>query len=150
MRKVPLYVFLVLCVFTSLPLPAQENFTEGPVTRVTLVRIKAGHVTEFWADVRKNLKPIFEEYKKQGIITGYRIFTKASIEDPSDWNVGQSLSYASYAALDGLAARTDAVTMKFYGTRDARTEAGRNRTQHSDLISTFLIRDVDPRPMPAP
>ena len=150
MRKVSLYVFIILGMFTSLPLPAQDNFTEGTVSRVTLVRIKPGHATEFWADVRQNLEPIYEEYKKQGIITGYQIFIKATTENSTDWNVGLSLIYSGYGALDGLANRVNPITLKFYGSTEARAEAGRKRTQHSDTISSFLIRDVDPRPMPGP
>jgi hypothetical protein len=147
MKKVPLFVLLVLFALTSLPLFAQENFTEGPISRIVLIHIKAGHFTEFWNGVRQNLKPIFEEYKKQGVISDYHFFTKASTENPEDWNVGINLTYKNYAALDDLASRTDPITLKFYGSREARAAANLKSTEHSTIVSSFLIRTVDPKPM---
>ena len=147
MKRFPLFVIAILVTLGALPMLAQENFTLGPVSRVTLVRIKPGRTTEFWADVRQNLKPIYEEYKKQGIITNYQIFTKSTAENAEDWNVGIVLTYQNYAALDTLTERTDPITLKFYGSREARTAAGNRRPENGTIISSFLIRNVDPRPM---
>lgn len=147
MKKVPLSVLLVLFALTSLPLLAQVNFTEGPISRIILIHIKAGHATEFWNDVRQNLKPIYEEYKKQGVISDYHFFTKATTENPEDWNVGINLTYKNYAALDELASRTDPITLKLYGSREARAAANVKRTEHAMTVSSFLIRSVDPKPM---
>ena len=147
MKKVSLFVLVVVFALVSMPLFAQENFTEGPVSRIVLIHIKAGHGTEFWNDVRQNLKPIFEEYKKEGVITGYDFFTKASADNPEDWNVGFNLTYKNYAALDGLAARTDPITLKIYGSREARSAAGVKRTENATTVASFLIRAVDPKPM---
>ncbi len=149
MKRVSLLVLTVLMILGALPVLGQENFTEGPLSRIVLLRIKPGHTTDFWADVRQNLKPIYEEYKKQGIITSYGFFTKATLENADDWNVGLTLDYQNYAALDGLALRTDPITLKFYGSREARTAAGNRRTENATTVSSFLIRQVDPRPMPS-
>ncbi len=147
MKKASLVVLIVLAAFAAAPLFAQENFTEGAITRIILIHIKPGHATDFWTDVRKNLKPIYEEYKKQGIITDYDFFTKATLENAEDWNVGIGLTYKNYAALDGLAARTDPMTLKAYGSREARTAAGNRRSEAATTVSSFLIRAVDPKPM---
>jgi len=146
MNKLSRFAFAALFVFTAVPLFAQENFTEGPITRIILVHIRPGHGTDFWNDIRQNLKPIYEEYKKQGIITNYDFFTKSSLDKPDDWNVGLALTYQNYAALDGLAARTDPITLKFYGSREARTAAGNKRSETSMQVESFLIRHIDPRP----
>ena len=147
MKRVSLFVLTVLMILGALPVLAQENFTEGPISRIILIHIKPGRTTDFWADVRQNLKPVYEEYKKQGIITNYGFFTKATTESADDWNVGLRLDYQSYAALDGLAVRTDPITLKFYGSREARTSAGNRRIENGTIVSSFLIRQVDPRPM---
>lgn len=149
MKRVSLFVLTVLIILGALPVLAQENFTEGPISRIVLLHIKPGHATAFWADVRQNLKPVYEEYKKQGIIASYGFFTKATLENADDWNVGISLDYQNYAALDGLAMRTDPITLKFYGSREARTAAGIRRTENATTVSSFLIRQVDPKPMPS-
>jgi hypothetical protein len=149
MKRVSLFVLTSLMILGAMPVLAQENFTEGGVTRIIHLKIKPGRATEFWADIRQNLKPIYEEYKKQGIITNYGFFTKATSENADDWNVGIRLDYQNYAALDGLAVRTDPITMKIYGSREARTAAGNRRSENATTVSSFLIRQVDPRPMPS-
>lgn len=147
MKKIFVLTATVLSLVVTAPLFAQENFTEGTISRIVLVHIKPGHATDFWNDVRQNLKPLFEEYKKQGVIAEYDFFTKATAESSEDWSVGYSLTYKNYAALDGLAARTDPITLKIYGSREARTAAQMKRTEHATLVSSFLIRTVDPKPM---
>jgi hypothetical protein len=149
MKKVSLFVAIIVSAFVSMPLFAQENFTEGPVSRIILIHIKSGHTAEFWNDIRQNLKPIYEEYKKQGVISDYHFFTKATTENPEDWSVGINLTYKNYAALDDLASRTDPITLKFYGSREARAAANMKRTEHASTVSSFLIRTVDPKPMTA-
>lgn len=149
MRRMCVLVLLFLFVLGAVPLVAQENFTLGTVSRVILLRINPGKTTDFWADVRQNTKPVLEEEKKQGIITTYSFFTKATTENRDDWNVGYVIQYANYAALDGLADRTDPITLKHYGSREARTAAADKRTGYATLVSSFLLRNVDPRPMAA-
>src|ERR1700730_6900765 len=146
MKRVSLFVFAFLMILGAFPLLAQENYTEGAVTRVSHIRITPGRATEFWADVRQNVKPIYEEYKKAGIITNYSFYTKVTAESAEDWNVGVRIDYANYAALDGLAARTDPITLKFYGSREARTAAGIRRLENSRTTSSVLVRQIDPKP----
>jgi hypothetical protein len=149
MKRLSMSVFAFLMILGTLPVVAQENFTEGPISRVVLIHIKSGRTTDFWADVRQNLKPVYEEYKKQGIITNYGFFTKATTENAEDWNVGIRIDYQNYAALDGLAARTDPITLKIYGSREARAAVAARRAENATTVSSFLIRQVDPRPMPS-
>ena len=127
---------------------AQENFTEGPIWRVTLVKIKPGKTTDFWTDLRKNLKPAYEEYKKDRVITDYAVYVKSTRENEGDWDVAVALQYANFAALDGLAARTDPITLKIYGSREARTAAGAKRTENGTLVASFLMRQVTPKDLP--
>lgn len=101
----------------------------------------------FWTDVRTNLVPINEEYKKRGLITGYSIFTKTTSDKEDDWGVGISVSYANWAALDNFVARnTDPVTLAHYGNAANRTAAGRARAQTRDVVSSMLLRQQTPNP----
>ena len=149
MRRISVFFLVSLFTLGALPLFAQENFTPGNVVRVVHLRIKPGRTTEFWADVRQNLKPIFEEYKKQGIIANYSFHTKATTNSENDWSIGYVLDYPNYAALDGLADRTDPITLKHYGSREARTAAGNRRLENATVVEAYLIRRVDPKPMTA-
>ena len=86
MKKVFVLCAALVSMFATTSVFSQENFTEGPVNRVVLVHIKAGHATEFWNDVRQNLKPVFEEYKKQGVIADYHFLTKSPTENEKTLN----------------------------------------------------------------
>ena len=127
------------------PIVAQTgspNTTPTGVTRVTLIRITRDHGSEFWQDVRQHLKPIYEEYKRRGIITNYAFETKLSADNENDWNVVLSVTYPSYAALDDLAKKTDPVTLAHYGSPEKRTAAGVERGKHGTVVQSFLLRDL--------
>lgn len=121
---------------------AQEHFTAGSVVRIILLDIKPGKGGDFWRDLRQNMKPIYEEYKKAGIIKNYSVSTKSTLDDPNDWEVAISLEYANWASLDGLADKTDPITLKFYGSAEARTAAGIKRSESATTVASFLIRNV--------
>jgi hypothetical protein len=52
-------------------LQSQEHYTLGPINRVILVDIKPGKARDFWTDLRQNLRPLYDEYKRQGLIQNY-------------------------------------------------------------------------------
>lgn len=116
------------------------NTTPGPVTRVILIRITPGHADAFWQDVRQHVKPVYEEYKRRGIITDYTVATKSTTDKPDDWNVVLTLSYANWAAFDNLASRTDPVTLAHYGSAALRTAATNARVANATTVSSFLVR----------
>jgi hypothetical protein len=146
-RISPLALLFCFCVVGG-EAKAQENFTDGPIWRVILVRIKPGKNTDFWADLRKNLKPVYEEYKKEKVITDYAVYVKSTTENEGDWDVAISLQYPTFAALDGLAARTDPITLKIYGSKEARAAAAAKRPENGTLVASFLMRQVTPKDLP--
>ncbi len=132
---------LMLCAAPAFAQPGSPNTTPGTVTRVTLVRIKPGHADPFWQDVRQHLKPILDEYKQKGILTNYTVGTKPTIDNPDDWNVVLTQSYANWAVLDNLGPRTDPITLAHYGSAANRTAALMARLEHSTTVVSFLVRD---------
>lgn len=119
---------------------APVRVTTTAVSRVTLYRILPGQNAAFNRDVLENLIPIYEEYKKAGLIVDYMVFSKATTESAEDWNVGVTLTYANFAGLDNLFTRTDATTLKHYGTAEKRTAAGAARNQLRVVASSFLTQ----------
>jgi hypothetical protein len=122
------------------------NTTPGTVTRVVLVHIKPGHADPFWADFRQHLKPIYDEEKRQGILTNYTVGTKSTAENPEDWNVVLTLTYPNWAALDNLTSRTDPITLAHYGSAANRTAAANARVEHGTTTASFLVRDQTVNP----
>lgn len=130
-------------MLSAAPALAQQspNTTPTTVTRVILIHIKPGHGDQFWADLRQHGKPIYDEEKRQGILTNYTVATKSTVEHPEDWNVALTLTYPNWAALDTFLSRTDPITLAHYGSAANRTAAGLARVEHSTVVGNILVRD---------
>ena len=121
---------------------AQDQYTEGSVSRVTLVHILPGHFNAFMDDIKTNVKPIWEAEKSAGIIEDYGIFlnqTKASIDD---WDIGFILTYKNMAALDGLGMKVLELRMKQYGDKSKEQQVIDKRVENARAVSSNLIRDI--------
>jgi hypothetical protein len=143
MRKVLLAAILAATLLATIPAFAQSpNFDPGPVWRVTYFHIKSGQGDAFWKDFRENGKPIFEEFKKAGLILDYKIFTNPVTDHPGDWNVAISVSYPNYAALDQLAAKGATIAIKHFGSRDAALASAKKQDDIREVIASHLAREV--------
>lgn len=131
---------LMLCAAPALAQQGSPNTTPGAVTRVVLIHIKAGHADPFWADLRQHGRPVWDEEKRQGILTNYTVATKSTTDSPDDWNVALTFTYPNWAAFDNLTSRTDPVTLAHYGSAANRTAAAMARVEHSTTIASFLLR----------
>jgi hypothetical protein len=121
---------------------AQDQYTEGGVTRVTLVQILPGHFNAFMDDLKTNLKPIWETEKKAGLIENYSIFLNATRANPDDWDIGFTLSYKNFAALDGLAQKVLDLRMQQYGDKSKEQQVIDKRMQNGRLITSILTREI--------
>lgn len=139
---------LALSLFAAALLSATTASAQNPnynvlqVWRVTYLHIKTGQGDVFWSDVRKNLKPIWEEEKKQGLISDYKVFTNATSDSPNDWSVAIAIQYPNWAALDQIDAKAATVVAQHYGSREAMNEAARKRAESAETVSSHLAREV--------
>jgi hypothetical protein len=133
---------LCLSLFSVATAVAQDQYTEGGVTRVTLVQILPGHFNAFMDDLKTNLKPIWEAEKKAGLIENYSIFLNATRANPDDWDIGFTLSYKNFAALDGLAQKVLDLRMQQYGDKSKEQQVIDKRMQNGRLITSILTREI--------
>lgn len=139
---------LFVAVFVAVLMSAASSYAQspfynsGPVWRVIYVHLKPGQGDAFWNDVRQNLKPIYEEQKKQGLITDYKFWVNPVADGPNDWDVAIGILYANYAALDQVAAKAATITIQHYGTREAALEAGKKRSEVGEVVANKLAREV--------
>ncbi len=146
MRKALLTTIFLTILLAAMPARAQSpNFDPGPVWRVTYYHIKSGQGDAFWKDFRENTKPIFEEFKKAGLISDYKTFMNPVTDHPGDWNVAISISYPNYAALDQLAAKAGGIVNKHFGSREAALAAGKKLDDVREVIASHLAREVMPK-----
>jgi hypothetical protein len=121
---------------------AQDQYTEGGVTRVTLVQILPGHFNAFMEDLKNNLKPIWEAQKKAGLIEDYGLFLNMTKANADDWDIGFSISYKNFAALDGLAQKVLDLRMKQYGDKSKEQQVIDKRIQNARVVTSVLTRDI--------
>ncbi len=123
------YLLLVLFGLCAVGINAQTppTTTAGQVCRVTEMRVKPNKGADFVRFRRQNTKPILDEQKKQGLIESYMYYTKPVLEGRDDSDLISVTCYKTYAdAIDFNADRSakfDAISLKHYGTADARTKA---------------------------
>ncbi|MEK7854639.1 MAG: hypothetical protein AAB288_01000 [Acidobacteriota bacterium] len=142
----------VLAIGAQAQTPTPPATTTGAVSRVTYFDVLPGKTNDFTTFLRTNAVPLMEEQKKQGLIVSYGYFTKPTTEGPGDWDLGLVVTYENYAdAVDFSADRNDkfnAISLKHYGTADARTKANDSTIAMRTVTQTVLVRALTFNPMP--
>ena len=97
-------IILSMCLAaSSLSLNAraqdERQYTEGPVTLVTYMRVEYGHFEEYIDWLNSTWKPTMEATKKAGLIIDYKIFT-ATPKSADQPNIIRMITYKNMAALD--------------------------------------------------
>jgi hypothetical protein len=133
---------LTLFVVLAPALWAQEHYTEGPVWRVQLIRVKPTKMDAYLASLRQSTKPLIEEEKKQGLVTDYKVFLKQTKNNPEDWDICVAIQYKNWAALDGATAKAEAVRDKILGGKQQGQELGEKRAEIREIISSELLQEI--------
>jgi len=146
-RHAPVLLTLLLALAPCAS-QAQEHYTLGPINRVFLVDIKPGKSSDFWTDLRQNLRPLYDEYKRQGLIQNYSVGVKTTAEGPDDWDAVIILTFRNWAALDTFATKGDSVSVRHFGSYGKRSDLASKRSESTNLVSNILVRDVTLKEMP--
>jgi len=117
---------------------AQEDFTEGPVWSVTTIRVKPAHGDEYIAALRHNIKPFWDEAKREGVIMDWKVFVKQTRNSPQDWDIALAVLYKNHAQMDGQSAKLEAIRDKLLGKKAAQ-QADEKRGEIREVISTELL-----------
>jgi len=136
---------LEVFAFVLLLAPAvitQEHYTEGPVWRVQLIRVKPTKMDAYLTSLRQSTKPLIEEQKKQGLITDYKVFLKQTKNNPEDWDIAVAIQYKNWAALDGLTAKGESVRDKIMGGKQQAQEVADKRVEIREIISSELLQEI--------
>jgi hypothetical protein len=134
-----LVAFLLLLVPTLL---AQEHFTEGPIWRVQLIRVKPTHMDAYLTSLRQSTKPLLDEQKRQSTIMDYKIFLKETKNNLEDWDICVATEFKNHAALDGLAAKGEALRDKILGGKQPAQQLAEKRAEIREIISSELLQEI--------
>ena len=121
---------------------AQEHFTEGPVWRVTLVKVKPAQMDAYLTSLRHASKPLLDEQKRQGLIMDYKVFLKETQEGPHDWDLALAVQYKNHAAMDGLTAKNEALRDKIMGGKQQAQQVAEKRTEIREVVSSELLQEI--------
>jgi len=137
-----LYGLVVFVLLLAPALFAQEHYTEGPVWRVSLVRVKPTQMDAYLTSLRQSSKPLLEEQKRQGVIVDYKLFLKETKNNPEDWDVCLAVEYKNHAAMDGLAAKGEMVRDKILGGKAQGQQVTEKRAEIRELVSSELLQEI--------
>jgi hypothetical protein len=125
-----------------LPAFAQEHYTEGPVWRVSLIKVKPNQMDAYLTSLRQSSKPLLDEQKKQGLIVDYKVFLKETTEGSNDWDIALAVEYKNHAAMDGLTAKGEAIRDKVMGGKQQAQQVGEKRVEMREIVSSTLMQEV--------
>ena len=146
MRKTLWATLSVVTLLTALSTYAQSpNYDVGAVWRVTYYRIKPGQSEAFWKDIRENMKPVYAEYKTEGLISDYKVWGNLTTDRPDDWDVAVGMMFPNYAALDQMDAKAATISAKHYGSREAMIEAAKKRNDIREVVASKLAHELMPK-----
>jgi hypothetical protein len=137
-----LYGLAVALLFLAPALFAQEHYTEGPIWRVQLIRVKPTQLDAYLTSLRQSTKPLIEEQKKQGTIVDYKVFLKQTKNSPEDWDIAVAIEYKNYAAMDGLAAKGEMIRDKILGGKAQGQQLNEKRAEIREIISSELLQEI--------
>lgn len=121
---------------------AQEHYTEGPVWRVQLIRVKPTGMDAYLTSLRQSTKPLFDEMKRQGTIVDYKVFFKETKHNPDDWDIAVAVEYKNHAALDGLGAKGEALRDKILGGKQPAQQLAEKRSEIREIVSSELLQEI--------
>jgi hypothetical protein len=137
-----LYGLAIFLLFLAPALFAQEHYTEGPVWRVQLIRVKPNQMDAYLTSLRQSTKPLVDEQKKAGVVMDYKIFLKETKNTPEDWDICVAIEYKNHAAMDGLTAKGEAARDKILGSKQAAQQLGEKRAEIREIISSELMQEI--------
>jgi hypothetical protein len=137
-----IYRLVALLLLFAPALVAQEHYTEGPVWRVSLIRVKPGQMDAYLTSLQQSSKPLLDEQKKQGMIVDYKLFLKSTKANPEDWDVALAVEYKNHAAMDGLAAKGESVRDKILGGKQQGQQLTEKRIEMRETISSELLEEI--------
>jgi L-rhamnose mutarotase len=142
--KKPILLLLaaILTISTSVTRAQEDHaYTQGPVVIVSYVRTQPGMFEEYMRYLDTTYKRLLDEYKKQGIIIDYAVYS-AQPRDPQDADLILTVTYKNMAAFDDLQARTDPMVKQIFGSLPKASSASADREKVRKQLGSQMVRQL--------
>jgi hypothetical protein len=140
--KILFSVSLFLALLLSPAAFSQKVYTQGPIWRIELIRVKPGQIDPYIKSLQQITKPLLEEEKRQNLIVDYKVFLKQTKSSPEDWDVALAVEYKDFAALDNLTEKHDAIRDKLMGGGDKTQEMINSRLGTREILSQDWLEEI--------
>jgi hypothetical protein len=137
-----IYRLAALLLLLAPAVLAQEHYTEGPVWRVSLIRVKPTQMDAYLTSLQQSSKPLLEAQKQNGTIMDYKLFLKETKNNPEDWDICLAIEYKNHAAMDGLAAKGEMLRDKILGGKQPAQQLADKRAEIREVISSELLQEI--------
>jgi hypothetical protein len=141
-KKIALGACASALLFTaSLAAADDQPYTEGHVVNVSAIRTEYGHTEDYLKFLAGNWKKEMEASKAAGLIVDYHVYA-AEPRGPNDPDVYLVITYKNWAALDGLADKSDAIASKVYGSVMKSDEGAIDRGKIRRTLGSETIQEL--------
>ena len=137
-----IYRLVALLLLLAPAVLAQEHYTEGPVWRVSLIRVKPTAMDAYLTSLRQSSKPILDQEKRDGTIMDYKLFLKETKHSSDDWDLCLAVQYKNHAAMDGLTAKGEMLRDKIIGGKQPAQQLSEKRAEIREVISSELLQEI--------
>jgi hypothetical protein len=137
-----LLTFLVVGCLNGVFAFGQQPYTQGPIWRVELIRVKPGQMDTYLDSLQQSTKPLLEEQKRQNLIVDYKVFLKQTKSSPQDWDVALAVEYKNFAAMDDLSGKHDAIRDKVMGGKANAQQLIGKRLDMREILSADILEEI--------
>jgi hypothetical protein len=117
------------------------TYDQGPVTRISLIKIKYGHENDYMKYLDSSWKAENEAYKKAGIITEYHVYLLVD-GSTSEANCYLSVTFPNMAALDTMDNKMDKVDAELGRTSETTSKGIIDRNAIREVMGSKLMREA--------
>jgi hypothetical protein len=119
----------------------ERQYTDGPVTAVTYIKVEYGHFEEYIDWLNSTWKPTMEATKKAGLIIDYKVFS-ATPKSPDQPNIILMITYKNAAAALDKGVEQEAVAKRVIGSTEVQNKARVGRNEYRKLLGIEYIREL--------
>jgi hypothetical protein len=135
-------VGLVAAVLCGLCCADELPFKEGAIVQVSSIRTKEGKFMDYWNFLSTQWHQEMEQAKKDGLVLSYDIY-QANPRTPHDPDLYLVVTYANYAALDGLDEKMAAIDKKIWGSLNKAAQTDAERESIRTVLGSEMIQKLD-------
>lgn len=131
-----------LAVVGAIPVMGQVHkyFSPGTVWTVTMIQMTSGMDQMYLQYLDTSFKKSQDAQVKAGFVKSYKILR--TLDDSGTWNLLILREYASLAAIEANAEKSDALSQQSEGNAEAQMQGYQDRSKYRVVVGTRYAREL--------